>query len=62
MTRTHMQSDIELDNPDESFGYCDYCHDVVEKTDNWILRNDILYHEECWKQKHGIVEELNFDK
>ncbi len=43
-------------------GWCSYCKDTVHLEDDYVKKDGQLYHVDCWKQKNGFVEELEFDQ
>lgn len=47
---------------EDTLVYCCYCKTEVYSDDDYVKKNNDIYHKECWEQKYGIREELNFDE
>ncbi len=61
MTRIH-QTETNNDSKGEFLGYCAYCKNPVYQNEEHVNKKDGVYHLECWKQKNGFEEELDFEK
>jgi len=46
----------------ETLGYCSYCKTHVYSDEEYVKKNGAVLHLECWKQRHNVEEELNFDE
>ena len=49
---------------EDFIGYCAYCKSKVYKHEDHVIKNKLeeeVYHIECWKQKHSVEEELDFE-
>jgi len=60
MKKHERESDEAIN--DDIISWCAYCKDAIYFEDDYVKKKGQFYHEDCWKQKHNFVEELEFEE
>jgi hypothetical protein len=61
MTRRNDKPNAGRIEEEKIIAWCSYCKDPIYEDDDFHKQNGSMYHTDCWKQEHDIVEELKFD-